>query len=66
MIFAGVVDICLIPEVDFSEDKLMAYIGKLLERKGHTVNSLLVYLYSSLSLLTRTLIPSTNHTFQQS
>jgi 6-phosphofructokinase 1 len=32
-----VVDICLIPEVPFTEDKLMAYIDKLLLRKGHTV-----------------------------
>ena len=34
---AGVVDICLIPEVHFTEDKLMAYIDKQLQKKGHAV-----------------------------
>ena len=31
------VDVCLIPEVEFSEDNLIAYVQKLLEKKGHTV-----------------------------
>lgn len=34
---AGVVDICLIPEVHFTEDKLMAYIERKLQQKGHIV-----------------------------
>ena len=34
---AGVVDVCLIPEIDFQEDKLMACIEKILGRKGHAV-----------------------------
>ncbi len=37
---AGVVDVCLIPEVPFSLDGemgLYAYIRKLLENKGHAV-----------------------------
>ncbi|CAK0785553.1 hypothetical protein CVIRNUC_008763 [Coccomyxa viridis] len=34
---SGVVDICLIPEVHFTEDKLMAYIDKQLQKKGHAV-----------------------------
>lgn len=37
MEFAGVVDICLIPEIEFSEDKLMAAIQRILARKGHAV-----------------------------
>ncbi len=36
-IAAGVVDVCLIPEIDFQEDKLMACIEKILGRKGHAV-----------------------------
>lgn len=31
------VDICLIPEVHFTEDKLMQYIERQLEKKGHIV-----------------------------
>ena len=34
---AGVVDICLIPEVHFTEDKLMQYIDRILNKKGHVV-----------------------------
>ncbi|BDA48396.1 ATP-dependent 6-phosphofructokinase 5, chloroplastic [Coccomyxa sp. Obi] len=34
---SGVVDVCLIPEIDFQEDKLMACIEKILGRKGHAV-----------------------------
>ena len=34
---AGVVDICLIPEVHFTEDKLMQYIDRILQKKGHVV-----------------------------
>lgn len=33
----GVVDVCLIPEIDFQEDKLIACIEKILGRKGHAV-----------------------------
>ena len=34
---AGVVDICLIPEVHFAEDKLMQHIDRILNKKGHIV-----------------------------
>ena len=37
LLSAGVVDICLIPEVHFSEDKLMSYIDRQLNKKGHVV-----------------------------
>ena len=37
LLSAGVVDICLIPEVHFSEDKLMSYIDRQLNKKGHIV-----------------------------
>lgn len=33
----GVVDVCLIPEVNFSLDKLCSYVGEVLEKKGHAV-----------------------------
>ena len=38
---AGVVDICLIPEVEFSLEKLGEYVQKLLAKKGHTVRGML-------------------------
>lgn len=34
---AGVVDICLIPEIGFTEDKLMGCIQQIIDRKGHAV-----------------------------
>lgn len=34
---SGVVDICLIPEISFSLDKLVAHVDKILERSGHCV-----------------------------
>jgi 6-phosphofructokinase 1 len=34
---AGVVDVCLIPEVHFSLDKLKACVAGVLEKKGHCV-----------------------------
>ncbi len=34
---AGVVDICLIPEIEFCEEKLMASIQAIINRKGHAV-----------------------------
>lgn len=34
---AGVVDVCLIPEVTFNLDKLKEHIKSILERKGHAV-----------------------------
>jgi hypothetical protein len=34
---AGVVDVCLIPEVEFSLEKLTEYVQCLLAKKGHTV-----------------------------
>jgi hypothetical protein len=34
---AGVVDVCLIPEVPFRIDKLCAFVAKVIERKGHCV-----------------------------
>ena len=34
---AGVVDVCLIPEVPFRMDKLCAYVAKVFEKKGHCV-----------------------------
>ena len=37
---AGVVDVCLIPEVEFSLEKLTEYVQCLLARKGHTVRPL--------------------------
>ena len=37
---AGVVDICLIPEVEFSLEKLGEYVEKLLAKKGHTVRAM--------------------------
>ena len=40
MVRAGVVDVCLIPEVDFSLEKLTAYAEKILAKKGHTVGGL--------------------------
>jgi 6-phosphofructokinase 1 len=33
----GVVDVCLIPEVHFSLDKLKACVASVLEKKGHCV-----------------------------
>ena len=33
----GVVDVCLIPEVSFRMDKLLAHVGQLLDTKGHAV-----------------------------
>ena len=33
----GVVDVCLIPEVEFSLERLTEYVQRLLQRKGHTV-----------------------------
>jgi hypothetical protein len=49
---AGVVDICLIPEVDFCEEKLMEYIKKLLTKRGHTVRLALPCNQCCLSLCT--------------
>ena len=34
---AGVVDVCLIPEVPFSLEKLCEYVGQVLEKKGNAV-----------------------------
>lgn len=34
---AGVVDICLIPEIGFTEDKLMGCIQQIIDRRGHAV-----------------------------
>ena len=34
---SGVVDICLIPEVPFEMEMLLAYIEKVLAKKGHVV-----------------------------
>jgi 6-phosphofructokinase len=34
---AGVVDICLIPEIEFAEDKLMGCIQQIIDRRGHAV-----------------------------
>jgi 6-phosphofructokinase 1 len=34
---SGVVDVCLIPEITFSLEKLAAHIDGLLQRKGHCV-----------------------------
>jgi 6-phosphofructokinase len=34
---AGVVDVCLIPEVHFNLDKLKACVASVLEKKGHCV-----------------------------
>jgi 6-phosphofructokinase 1 len=32
-----VVDVCLIPEVRFSLEKLLAYLGEVLDKKGNAV-----------------------------
>lgn len=40
MLYAGVVDVCLIPEVDFEmdgRDGLLRYVERLLMTKGHCV-----------------------------
>ena len=34
---SGVVDVCLIPEIRFEMDKLLAHVGGILDRKGHCV-----------------------------
>ncbi|KAK9808540.1 hypothetical protein WJX73_006509 [Symbiochloris irregularis] len=34
---SGVVDVCLIPEIKFSEEMLTEYIVKVMDRKGHAV-----------------------------
>ncbi len=34
---AGVVDVCLIPEVEFNLDALVKHLSGILERKGHCV-----------------------------
>jgi len=34
---AGVVDVCLIPEVKFDLAKLCKHVGDIIERKGHCV-----------------------------
>jgi len=34
---AGVVDVCLIPEVPFNLEKLLSYVGTVLEKKGNAV-----------------------------
>eukprot|EP00983_Pelagomonas_calceolata_P014883 472238-Pelagomonas_calceolata.AAC.4 len=34
---AGVVDVCLIPEIQFDLQKLNEYVAKVIERKGHCV-----------------------------
>lgn len=34
---SGVVDICLIPEIHFTLDKLAEHISAVLDRKGHCV-----------------------------
>jgi 6-phosphofructokinase len=37
VLLAGVVDVCLIPEVHFNLDKLKACVASVLEKKGHCV-----------------------------
>jgi hypothetical protein len=37
LLCAGVVDVCLIPEVSFSLEKLLAYLGEVLNKKGNAV-----------------------------
>jgi 6-phosphofructokinase 1 len=32
-----VVDVCLIPEVPFSLEKLLSYLGEVLDKKGNAV-----------------------------
>nr|WHU05653.1 6-phosphofructokinase 1 [Chromochloris zofingiensis] len=34
---SGVVDVCLIPEIPFKMERLLPYIGELLEKRGHVV-----------------------------
>jgi hypothetical protein len=34
---AGVVDVCLIPEVSFNLDKLLSYVDEVIQKKGHAV-----------------------------
>lgn len=34
---SGIVDCCLIPEINFSVDKVNDHIEKIIERKGHCV-----------------------------
>ena len=34
---AGVVDVCLIPEVPFTLPKLLAHVKKILDARGHCV-----------------------------
>lgn len=34
---AGVVDVCLIPEIPFDFEPLAAYVRKIMDRKGHCV-----------------------------
>ena len=34
---AGVVDVCLIPEIQFSMEKLCEHVAKVFEKKGHCV-----------------------------
>jgi 6-phosphofructokinase 1 len=34
---SGVVDVCLIPEIKFTTDKLLEFVGRILDNKGHCV-----------------------------